>query len=93
VLLVILIFVVVNIIVGYVLEPKMLGSGLGLSALVVFIAMIFWGWILGPVGLILSVPLTAAIKIVLEASAGTRWMAVMLGTDADALAMEQEAST
>lgn len=83
VLLVILIFVVANIIVGYVLEPRMMGAGLGLSALVVFIALIVWGWILGPIGLILSIPITAAIKIILESYAGTRWLAVMLGTEED----------
>ncbi|MCB0164215.1 MAG: AI-2E family transporter [Anaerolineae bacterium] len=89
VLLVIGIFVLVNIIVGYVLEPKMLGEGLGLSALVVFITMVFWGWVLGPVGLILSTPVTAAIKIVLESSEATRWAAVMLGTEADVKSMEE----
>ncbi len=93
VLLVIGVFVLINIIVGYVLEPKMLGEGLGISALVVFIAMVFWGWVLGPVGLILSTPLTAAIKIVLESSEGTRWAAIMLGTEADVEAMEQETAT
>ncbi|MCB0193089.1 MAG: AI-2E family transporter [Anaerolineae bacterium] len=89
VLLVIGVFVLVNIVVGYVLEPKMLGEGLGLSALVVFITMVFWGWILGPIGLILSTPVTAAIKIVLESSEATRWAAVMLGTEADVQTMEE----
>ena len=83
VLLVIGIFLAANLIVGYILEPRMMGAGLGLSALVVFIALIIWGWILGPIGLILSIPITAAIKIILESYEGTRWLAVMLGTEED----------
>jgi len=81
------IYVLVNILVGYVVEPKMMGSGLGLSALVVLISVIFWGWILGPIGLILSVPITVALKIFLESYPGSRWLAVMLG-DAEELPNE-----
>lgn len=75
------IYVAVNILVGYVVEPKMMGRGLGLSALVVLVAVIFWGWILGPVGLILSVPITVALKIFMDSYPGSRWLAVMLGSD------------
>ena len=78
-LLVIGVYLLVNIAVGYWLEPKMMGSGLGLSALVVLISVVFWGWILGPIGLILSVPITVALKIFLESYDGTRWLATMLG--------------
>jgi predicted PurR-regulated permease PerM len=78
-LLVIGVYLVVNIAVGYWLEPKMMGSGLGLSALVVLISVVFWGWILGPIGLILSIPITVALKIFLESYDGTRWLATMLG--------------
>jgi predicted PurR-regulated permease PerM len=75
------IYVAVNILVGYVVEPKMMGRGLGLSALVVLVAVIFWGWILGPVGLILSVPITVALKIFMGSYPGSRWLAVMLGAE------------
>jgi predicted PurR-regulated permease PerM len=47
---------------------------------VVLAAMVFWGWVLGPIGLILSVPITAVIKISLESYPGSRWLAVMLGS-------------
>lgn len=77
------VYVLVNILVGYVIEPKMMGSGLGLSALVVLIAVIFWGWILGPIGLILSVPITVTLKIFMESYPGSRWLAVMLGDGED----------
>lgn len=77
------IFLAVNILVGYVVEPRMMGKGLGLSALVVLVAVIFWGWILGPVGLILSVPITVALKIFMRSYPGSHWLAIMLGDGTD----------
>jgi predicted PurR-regulated permease PerM len=72
-------YVAVNIIVGNVLEPRFMGRGLDLSSLVVFLSLVFWGWILGPVGMLLSVPLTIMVKIALESSSDTQWIGVMLG--------------
>jgi predicted PurR-regulated permease PerM len=69
----------VHILIGNVLEPHVLGRKLGLSTLVVFLSLIFWGWLWGPVGFLLSVPLTMAIKIVLEQSDQLRWIAILLG--------------
>lgn len=80
-------FVSVNMLVGNVFEPRMMGKGLGLSTFIVFFGLIFWGFILGTVGMFLSVPLTMAIKIMLEQSPKTKWMAVILGTDDDAKAL------
>jgi predicted PurR-regulated permease PerM len=80
VLLVILAFVLVNFVVNYTIYPRMMGQGVDLSMFVVLASMFFWGWVLGPIGLILSVPLTAVIKISLESYAGSRWLAVMLGS-------------
>jgi predicted PurR-regulated permease PerM len=84
------IFVAVNMIIGNAVEPKMMGRGLGLSTFVVFLSLIFWGYILGAVGMFLSVPLTMAIKIILEQSKNTRWLAVILGTRKDAENMLEE---
>ncbi|MBA4266292.1 MAG: hypothetical protein C0453_14530 [Comamonadaceae bacterium] len=72
-------FVAANMVFGNVVEPRMMGKGLGLSTLVVFLSLVFWGWVLGPVGMLLSGPLTMAVKIALESDARTRWFAVLLG--------------
>ncbi|MHC4402103.1 MAG: AI-2E family transporter [Planctomycetota bacterium] len=72
-------YVVINAGVGNVLEPRLMGRGLGLSPLVILISMIFWGWVLGPVGMLLSVPLTMTVKIALESADETRWIALLMG--------------
>jgi AI-2 transport protein TqsA len=77
-LLTMLAYLVVNIIIGNLLEPRFMGHKLGLSPLVVILSMIFWGWVLGPIGMVLSVPLTMIGKIALATSEDTRWIALML---------------
>lgn len=74
-------YLVINTVMGNAVEPRYLGRGLGLSTLVVFLSLIFWGWLLGTVGMLLSVPLTMIIKIALESSKEGRWLAVMLSGD------------
>ncbi len=80
-------FMVVNIGVGNFLEPRIMGQGLGLSTLVVFLSLVFWGWVLGPAGMFLSVPLTMSLKIVFGANAQTYPIAVMLGPAEEARAL------
>jgi predicted PurR-regulated permease PerM len=80
-LLVALGYAVVNTLIGNFIEPRYMGRGVGLSTLVVFSSLVFWGWVLGPVGMFLSVPLTMALKIALDAYPDTRPIAVLLGPE------------
>lgn len=77
-------YVAVNLVVGNVIEPRFMGKGLGLSTLVVFLSLVFWGWVLGPVGMLLSIPLTMTVKIALSCSEETKNLGIMLGADSPA---------
>jgi AI-2 transport protein TqsA len=77
-------FLAINVVFGNFLEPRLMGYGVGISPLVVFTGLVFWGWIFGPVGMLLSVPLTMTLKLALESDERTRWIAVLLGSARDA---------
>ena len=72
-------YVVVNVLVSNVIEPRFMGGGLGLSPMIIVISLILWGWILGPIGMLLAVPLTMAFKIAFQGFEDTRWIAVLMG--------------
>lgn len=72
---------IVNVVFGNVVEPKLMGRKLGLSTLVVFLSLVFWGWVWGPVGMLLSVPITMVVKIALESSPSTHWLSIMLDSE------------
>ena len=74
-------YLAVNILLGSVLEPRLLGRTLGISPLIIFLSLVFWGWVLGPVGMLLSVPLTMIAQIILSSSERTRWIAIMMGPE------------
>jgi len=71
-------YVVINVGVSNGIEPRYLGNGLGLSPLVVILSVLLWGWVLGPMGMLLSVPLTMSVKIALESDEGTQWLAILM---------------
>ena len=71
-------YVAINISVGNFLDPKIMGKDLGLSIFIVFTSMVIWGWILGPTGMFLAVPLTIAIKIASQNSEKYHWLSVVL---------------
>ena len=72
-------YLIINGVIGNIVEPKYMGKGLGLSPLVVFLSLLFWGWALGPVGMFLSVPLTMTAKIACDSNKTTKWIGVFLG--------------
>ena len=77
-------FVAINMVFGNIIEPRLMGHGVGISPLVVFIGLFFWGWVFGPVGMLLSVPLTMTLKLALESDKRTRWIAILIGSERDA---------
>ena len=81
-------YIAVNLVFGNWLEPTLMGRRLGLSTLVVILSLVFWGWLWGPVGALLSVPLTMVVKIMLENTKDLRWMATLLDKNAPALPAE-----
>jgi len=77
-------YMAVNFILDNVIEMRLMGRRLGLSTLVVFLSLIFWGSLLGPVGMVLCIPLTMTLKFACENNKGTQWIAVLLGPEAPA---------
>ncbi len=88
-LLIVVVLIVLQNIVGNVLEPRAMGQSLDLSPVVVLFALVFWGWMWGIVGMILSVPITAILKVVLEQFPLTAPVAILMGNRAPAAALER----
>jgi predicted PurR-regulated permease PerM len=86
-------FLVINVTIGNLVEPRVMGRGLGLSTLVVFVSLVFWGYMLGSAGMFLSVPLTMALKIVLDANPQTRPIAILLGPETEAASRAPRSDT
>ncbi|MCU0794785.1 MAG: AI-2E family transporter [Akkermansiaceae bacterium] len=74
-------YFVINTFLGNFLEPMLMGRRFGLSTLVVLISVMFWGWLWGPVGALLAVPLTMMVKVILDNSEEFRWIAVAIGSE------------
>lgn len=72
-------YLTINMILGNLIEPAILGRRLGLSTFFVILSVVYWGFVWGPVGMLLSLPLTLAVKLALEQSSELRWLAVLMG--------------
>jgi len=76
-----LFFIIINTIAESVIFPKLTGKGLQMSVYVVFVSLFVWGWILGPIGFFIGVPMTLVIIKYLENFDETRWMSLLMGSD------------
>lgn len=74
-------YVLINVLLGNFVEPMLMGRRFGLSTLVVVLSVLFWGWLWGPLGMLLAVPLTMMLKVVLDNSAEFRWIAVAISKE------------
>jgi predicted PurR-regulated permease PerM len=81
-------FVLVELIAGQLVEPQLYGHSTGLSPLSVVVAAIFWSWIWGPVGLVVSTPLTLCLVVMGRHVKALRLLDIMLG-DGQALTMPE----
>ena len=74
----IVVYIVINIFISDILEPKLMGKELGLSPLIIFFSLIFWGWVLGIVGMFLAVPITMTLKIAFNSNKATKWLSILM---------------
>jgi AI-2 transport protein TqsA len=80
---VVVIYLVVNFVFTSLLQPRFVGDAVGLSITVTFVALVFWGWLLGPVGAVLAVPMTLLVKALLvDSDPDAGWMNALLGSPA-----------
>lgn len=73
----------VQFVIGNMIEPRIMGTSLDLSPVVVLLSLIFWGWLWGGWGMILAVPITSMIKIVFENVEALHPLSVLMGGAAE----------
>lgn len=74
-------YLLINNFLGNVVEPLLVGRRFGISTLVVLISVMFWGWVWGPLGMLLAVPLTMMLKVMLDGSDEFRWISVAISAE------------
>ena len=80
-------YLVVGFTIGNVVEPRLMGRKFGLSTLVVFLSLILWGGLLGPIGVVLCIPFTMTLKFAFENNKSTKWIAIVLGSEKPAVSI------
>ncbi|MEJ2594978.1 MAG: AI-2E family transporter [bacterium] len=85
-----IIYFVINTLIGNIIEPQLMGRSLGLSPVIVFIAMVFWGYVLGPVGMLFATPLMIVIKIIFDSRPVTKDFGILLSDEHQIRQMEKE---
>ena len=74
-----MVYSVINVIIQSVIQPKFVGDAVGLSGTLTFVSLIFWSWVIGPLGALLAVPLTLLVKVLLvEIDPTTQWAAPLI---------------
>ncbi len=86
-------YIAVNVVVDNIIEPRVMGRAVGLSPLIILMAMLVWGFVLGPVGAILAVPLTMALKIMFEHHPELARLAFVMGEGSTVIPPGSPAST
>ncbi|RLD42517.1 MAG: hypothetical protein DRI89_07035, partial [Bacteroidetes bacterium] len=85
-----ILYLVTNVVIGSILEPPLMGKNLGLSPLVVFLSILLWGFVLGPIGMLISAPLTMIVKIIFDHRQSTRSIGIMLGDKSSLRILQKE---
>jgi len=83
-------YLLINNVLGNFLEPMLVGRSVGTSPLGIVIAVMFWGWVWGPLGMLMAVPITMMLKVVLEGSDEFRWISVAISADHSPETIHQE---
>ena len=79
---VVVVYCVLNMVMQSLIQPRFVGDSVGLSATATFVALLFWAWVLGPLGALLAIPVTLLIKAVLvDSDPRTRWVEALLGSE------------
>lgn len=76
-------YLAINMCLGNFLEPMLMGKQFGIATAVVLLSVLFWGWIWGPIGMLLAVPLTMIMKLALENSRDFKWVATLISNTKD----------
>ncbi len=73
-----------NVVIQSVIQPKLIGDAVGISASITFLSLVVWAWVLGPLGAILAVPMTLLVKaIFVDMDPSTRWFSGFIGAPLD----------
>ncbi len=77
---VIAVYCLVNVVIQSVIQPKVVGDAVGLSATLSFLSLVFWAWVLGPLGALLAIPLSLLVKaLLIDIDPSTRWLSPLIG--------------
>ena len=85
-----ILYLVTNVLIGSIIEPPLMGRNLGLSPFIVFVSILLWGFVLGPVGMLISAPLTMIIKIIFDNRKTTHAVGIILGDKSSLKLLEEE---